>query len=381
MSFRRLLGRHAAWAAAAGLAGWALAEGLGRLGGEPWRVFGEGLTCGLVGGLIGGALGFLSGLDGSRLRSRAAPIAAGLAAGGIAGGIGGSLGHAFLGALPGSRELGWAILGGGIGAAEGLYLRAPLALRRGGAAGALGGLAGGLSFALLYPFLSGWTEPGGRALCFAALGASVGGLVGLARFGLARSWLAFEDGRRVPLEVAALVLGKSGGSALGVATGADTQAEPDHARVVRRPDGRYFLEDLRSRGGTFVNQRRIASPVVLNHGDLIGIGSGSIRFHSRTPASTTPTPATTLLTSTPTHSPTSTPTPATNSAPIQRTPPKAPLPNSTAPTPTAQRPTQSSPSPRAAPTPKKESQVSQCPQCKQFVLGKKPYCNRCKISF
>src|SRR4051812_164995 len=43
-----------------------------------------------------------------------------------------------------------------------------------------------------------------------------------------------------------------------------------HARILRRPDG-YYLEDLRSGGGTQLNGRPVRAPIRLSPGDQIRI--------------------------------------------------------------------------------------------------------------
>jgi two-component system, cell cycle response regulator len=48
-----------------------------------------------------------------------------------------------------------------------------------------------------------------------------------------------------------------------------------HARI-RLIDGAAWLEDLKSRNGTFVNGLRVASPVLLHDGDKVHVGRGSI---------------------------------------------------------------------------------------------------------
>ncbi|MEO0247748.1 MAG: FHA domain-containing protein, partial [candidate division WOR-3 bacterium] len=50
-----------------------------------------------------------------------------------------------------------------------------------------------------------------------------------------------------------------------------------HARIVRR-DNRYFIEDLESLNGTFVNNLRIKE-AKLKHGDLITVGINLILYH------------------------------------------------------------------------------------------------------
>jgi DNA-binding CsgD family transcriptional regulator len=48
-----------------------------------------------------------------------------------------------------------------------------------------------------------------------------------------------------------------------------------HARI-RFNEGDLVVEDLRSRNGVLVNERKIQGPVSLSHGDLIGIGLASL---------------------------------------------------------------------------------------------------------
>jgi pSer/pThr/pTyr-binding forkhead associated (FHA) protein len=43
-------------------------------------------------------------------------------------------------------------------------------------------------------------------------------------------------------------------------------------------DGQWWLEDLGSRNGTFVNNRRVAEPTTVQAGDLLGIGRVLLRL-------------------------------------------------------------------------------------------------------
>ncbi len=52
----------------------------------------------------------------------------------------------------------------------------------------------------------------------------------------------------------------------------------EHARI-RREGRKLFLEDLDSTNGTFLNDQRIQSPVVLRDGDRILIGDAVFHFH------------------------------------------------------------------------------------------------------
>jgi predicted lipid-binding transport protein (Tim44 family) len=98
------------------------------------------------------------------------------------------LGHALLGTLYGSRALGWALIGAGIGAAEGLYERSGMMVRRGAMAGALGGLAGGFLYGEVFSRVSRFSDAGSRAVAFSLFGSCVGASIGLAETAFARAW-------------------------------------------------------------------------------------------------------------------------------------------------------------------------------------------------
>lgn len=57
-----------------------------------------------------------------------------------------------------------------------------------------------------------------------------------------------------------------------------------HAMVQREESGRLNLIDLGSSNGTFVNGRRVYTPVSLENGDCIGIGNTRLLFHQDKPA-------------------------------------------------------------------------------------------------
>ena len=56
-----------------------------------------------------------------------------------------------------------------------------------------------------------------------------------------------------------------------------------HAMIQREENGRFNLIDLGSSNGTFINGRRIHTPVSLQNGDCIGIGSTRLLFNQETP--------------------------------------------------------------------------------------------------
>lgn len=71
----------------------------------------------------------------------------------------------------------------------------------------------------------------------------------------------------------------------------DTQVSRRHAVVQAVEGGGYSIIDLGSRNGTFVNQRRVAAPVLLQPGDRVTIGSHELVFQGATAAPPAPAPS------------------------------------------------------------------------------------------
>ncbi|MCA9666225.1 MAG: protein kinase [Myxococcales bacterium] len=69
-----------------------------------------------------------------------------------------------------------------------------------------------------------------------------------------------------------LIIGRAGQLAI-----ADARVSRQHARILKQGAG-FFLEDLGSSNGTFVNDVRVTSPQMLKPHDRIGIGSASLTF-------------------------------------------------------------------------------------------------------
>ena len=356
MSLRRLVHQYAAVGAGGAFVGWAASECLGARNGVA-GLFGEALTCGLIGGVIAAGTNLITYRRGAGRRDLARSAVAGLAIGSLAATIGMSVGHALLGTLHGSRAPGWALVGGGIGAAEGLYARSSVRLRQGVLAAAIGGLAGGLPFGAIYMLLARWSEPGSRAAAFVLLGACIGAAIGLAEMIFAEAWLTVVEGQpaggRIPIASRAVLLGRAAGSNLRFNGSGDTEIERQHVRIVRQPDGQFALEDLHSRHGTRINQRRILDRVFLKDGDVIRIGEHSIRFdrRKRRPAA---------------------------GREVKRPPDSANAAESIERSPIAPHPAKivARETPKRSPT-----TISACPKCNRPVPGTRPYCVFCKISF
>ena len=54
---------------------------------------------------------------------------------------------------------------------------------------------------------------------------------------------------------------------------------PDHL-IAGTDDGEFYLIDLGSRNGTFVNGRRVSIPVRLRHSDRLTVGQTDLVFYS-----------------------------------------------------------------------------------------------------
>ena len=54
-------------------------------------------------------------------------------------------------------------------------------------------------------------------------------------------------------------------------------ASHNHARIIFRDNG-FFLEDLNSINGTYINGVRVSEPVPLTHGDTVSIAGVTFKF-------------------------------------------------------------------------------------------------------
>lgn len=66
-----------------------------------------------------------------------------------------------------------------------------------------------------------------------------------------------------------LTVGRASGCQVGLPD--DSYASQLHARIFRK-DGRYWLEDLGSTNGTYLNAKQVTSPVALRRGDRVQVG-------------------------------------------------------------------------------------------------------------
>jgi len=117
---------------------------------------------------------------------------------------------------------------------------------------------------------------------FIAIGACIGLLVGLAQIMLKEAWIkveaGFRPGREMFLSKDTTTIGRAEGS--DIALFGDAGVEKNHANIVKEA-GRYYLEDLQTPGGTYVNDQKVQGKAPLNTGDLVRVGKSVLRFNER----------------------------------------------------------------------------------------------------
>jgi hypothetical protein len=301
MSFRLFVYYCALCGAAAALAGWLLGRLPGRL--SPL------LEAGVKGACLGLAVAVaLSIVDSLWNSSGQFGMAAGrvfvAALVSVVGGLFGGIAGQALCQLTDNAAftlLGWSLTGLLVGASLGLFdLLTQMATPGGGAGayrkmrngilgGVVGGALGGLLFLLLgaafasafphKPFDKLWSP---SALGFAALGACLGLLIGLAQVVLREAWLRVEAGSRAGREWIlsrdTVTIGRA--ESCDVALFGEPAIDTVHARIVRQGD-RFLLADAGTAAGTYLNEERLAGPRPLRSGDAIRVGRNVIRFLER----------------------------------------------------------------------------------------------------
>ena len=241
-------------------------------------------TAGTVGGAIALGLNVLAGLANAQWRQLARRALPGLAGGGIGGIVGGLIGQVlYVNGLP--REIGWLIVGVGIGVVEGLYEQSQRKIRNGLIGGAVGGLLGGLLFDPIVRLTVTESGMSGRAIAFVVLGLCIGASIGLAQVVLRDAWLTVMDGyrtgRQLTLTQPATVLGRAEHVPLPFLGPVNKEVGLEHLTIFRCPDGSYALEDNHSKLGTRLNNRPVEGRVPLANGDVIKLGTNLVRFNER----------------------------------------------------------------------------------------------------
>lgn len=154
--------------------------------------------------------------------------------------------------------------------------------------GLIGGLVGGFIAAAILAVARQITGAGADHLRspigigFVVIGACIGLLIGLAQIILKEAWIkveaGFRPGREMLISKEKTSIGRAEGS--DIALFGDSGVEKTHAHIVL-DGGRYYLEDLQSPGGSYVNDQKVVGRMALKSGDLIRVGKSELRFNER----------------------------------------------------------------------------------------------------
>src|SRR3569623_775789 len=269
------------WAA---FAAWLVTElsGLSRSG-SAWLVP---VIAAALGAAIATGLNAVSVLSAGSWKQLPARVAIGRGGGAVGGVVGGGAGQLLYSAIefPGSRVVGWTMMGLCIGVVYGASEQSVKKLRNGMIGGTLGGLIGGFLFDALPNVIPVGSDISSRATCFVVLGLSVGALIGLAQVLLKDAWITvvdgFRPGRQLILTQPVTVLGRADHLPLYFSRPMTTGLAPEHVRISREADA-FTVEDLRTETGTFLNGARLSAKTRLKDGDVIKFGSNHLRFNER----------------------------------------------------------------------------------------------------
>jgi hypothetical protein len=114
---------------------------------------------------------------------------------------------------------------------------------------------------------------------FVALGMCIGLLIGLAQIILKEAWIrveaGFRPGREKILSKERTTIGRAEACDIGLF--GDPNVEKLHAAIVQAGN-RYFVEDVGTPGGTFLNEQRVVGRLPLRSGDRIRMGRNVLCF-------------------------------------------------------------------------------------------------------
>ena len=267
-----------------------------------WQAAVKGLFLGLLLAVVLTVIDTLWNLAGQKSITVVLRLAVASLVGSLGGFVGGMIGQILYARTDWAvfLLLGWTITGLLIGIAPGLFdLFARLlanensagAIRKllnGVLGGSIGGLVGGILFLVMR---GGWASALGDranelwspgATGFVALGLCIGLFIGLAQVILKEAWIkvveGFRAGRELILTRPKITIGRAEGCE--IALFGDNGVEKRHA-TIQLEGGRYFVEDLQTPGGTFINGQRIRDRMALRAGDEIQVGRSVLRFGER----------------------------------------------------------------------------------------------------
>lgn len=247
-----------------------------------WHVV---VAAAIVGGAIGAGLNAVAGMSNGGFQQTVKRLGPGFVGGTAGGAIGGLLGNVLFAYVGMPRVVGWIIMGMGIGVVEGVYENSPSKIRNGLIGGGLGGLLGGCLFDVLPAMIHSGSGMSSRATAFVILGLCIGALIGLVQVAMRDAWLTVMDGYRVGrqliLSSPVTILGRGDHLRLPFVGTSNSGLEIEHLAIERSSDGSFFVRDLSSKMGSFVNNIPVQGSVELMDGDTIKLGANLVRFNLR----------------------------------------------------------------------------------------------------
>lgn len=233
-------------------------------------------------------------------------LALGAGIGAVGGWVGLSLGQSVFGVIVGSgseevsspgrffvlliaRALGWSLIGGTVGAAQGIVSRSPLVARQGALGGLLGGLLGGSAFEILNGLE--FPAPLSRLLALVAVGALAGFFVGVVQNLFKQAWvrvvLGKNEGKEYLIAKPITTVGRGELSDIGLY--GDPDIAPTHVAIeslaAQNRHRLRFVGEGGKRGTAYapplVNGQPVANEMWLADGDTIQIGRRTLLFHEK----------------------------------------------------------------------------------------------------
>lgn len=260
----------------------------------------------LFGLLLGLMLAVVDSLSLGSQRRLIQVLALGAGIGALGGWVGLSLGQSVFGAIIGTgsdeitstgrffvllvaRALGWGLIGGTVGAAQGVVSRSPLVARQGAFGGLIGGLFGGSAFEIL----NGLEFPAAlsRLIALVAVGALAGFFVGVVQNLFKQAWirvvLGKNEGKEYLISKPITTVGRGELSDIGLY--GDPNIAPTHIAIeslaAQNRHRLRFVGEGGKRGTTYapplVNGQPVANEMWLADGDTIQLGRRTLLFHEK----------------------------------------------------------------------------------------------------
>jgi hypothetical protein len=301
MSFRLFIYYCALCGGWAALVGWAIGLVVGRGQTGVLLAGTKGLLVGLCVALGLSLLDALWNLSLRQFGQVCMRVSVSVLIGTLGGMVGGMIGQALLETSPIFFVVGWTLTGTLIGASIGMFewlmslvqnrdqsgaqKKLIKTLAGGTAGGVLGGILALLMLTVFRGMFSGkdvnqlWSP---WATGFVALGVCIGLLIGLAQVILKEAWIrvesGFKAGREKIIAKERTTIGRAEACDIGLF--GDNTIEKMHASIVLAGN-RYFLEDVGTPTGTFLNDRPVQGRAPLRDGDRIRVGRNVLCFRER----------------------------------------------------------------------------------------------------